>query len=764
MKMRLCWGRIILARSPDRIRHFLILLMLLLAAAIATAQLPSSGSNELTSLGRALRDKPSPATRAALVRFANNHPRDQAGALALLALGAEAVDSGQYAEAAYHLKKIGKRLPKLEDYVAWWLGLAQFNLTDYPASWATLAEVWSAPAKSPVASRAVIVAARAYTQAGQPRQGLDLLRQHYDRLPQPEGDFALAATFEALGDSVNAAVYHQRVYFSYPLAPQATQSGVALDALRKQLGANYPPELPQAMLGRALQLFEKKQFARAQAEFRALVPRLAGAERDLARVRIGSADYAARRYAAAIQYLKPLELAGEEDAERLRTLSLSARRLNRLEEADAALAELNRKYPQSKWRMEALIAAGDYHHRRNAPQEYEPLYRACFTAFANQPESAHCHWRVAFLAYWKQRRDAVPLLEQHLRQYPGSTHAPAALYFLGRAAERNDDPALARAYFEEVNRLWPRFFYGTMARDRLRAPAIMRVQASAKASEFLKSLRIPQRERTPSFRMEAAAQQRAERAGLLAAAALDDWAERELMFGAEQGEQPHLLAMELAELNTRRGQPDRALRFIKRYAPGYLFYPVEAAPQRFWQFAYPLPFKAELEKWAHQHGVDPFKLAGLIRQESEFNAKAVSRASARGLTQIMPATGRELSRRLRIQPYSTQRLFDPNLNLQLGTFFLKTLLDKWNGRWELALAAYNAGPGRAAEWATWGDFQELAEFVEIIPFAETHDYVQIVLRNAEFYRLLYGSPGSPERAAKPDPAPAVKPTSSSLPR
>jgi soluble lytic murein transglycosylase len=131
-------------------------------------------------------------------------------------------------------------------------------------------------------------------------------------------------------------------------------------------------------------------------------------------------------------------------------------------------------------------------------------------------------------------------------------------------------------------------------------------------------------------------------------------------------------------------------------------------------------------------------MAALIRQESQFNPKAVSVANARGLTQIEPATGRELSRKLKIRPYSTPRLFQPAVNLELGTYYLKTLSDRLNGHWEAALAAYNAGLSRAHAWLSWGDFREPAEFVETVPFSQTRGYIQTVLRNADVYRRLYG--------------------------
>jgi soluble lytic murein transglycosylase len=83
-------------------------------------------------------------------------------------------------------------------------------------------------------------------------------------------------------------------------------------------------------------------------------------------------------------------------------------------------------------------------------------------------------------------------------------------------------------------------------------------------------------------------------------------------------------------------------------------------------------------------------------------------------------------------------LFQPEINLKLGTYYLKSLLDQHSGKWEETLASYNAGKSRTLEWSGWASYREPAEFIETVPFTETRNYIQIVLRNAEVYRRLYG--------------------------
>jgi soluble lytic murein transglycosylase len=129
--------------------------------------------------------------------------------------------------------------------------------------------------------------------------------------------------------------------------------------------------------------------------------------------------------------------------------------------------------------------------------------------------------------------------------------------------------------------------------------------------------------------------------------------------------------------------------------------------------------------------------AGLIRQESTFQADAVSPKDAVGLMQVLPKTGKLLARQLKVR-YTKNKLFEPDFNLQVGMVYVSGLL-RWSGAPEYALAAFNAGEDRIAAWRAERNYEEIPELVESIPFTETRDYVQIVLRNAEVYRMIYGS-------------------------
>jgi soluble lytic murein transglycosylase len=656
--------------------------------------------------------------------------------LADLKAAASALDTKGYAAAAASLGGLAQRLPKLADYVAWLEASAQFGLKNYAAVAAALDPVWKQAPPSPLAAKAYMLAAQAAVQKGSPQDAVDLLRKNYTVLPQPQGDLALAQTFAAAGDLINAAVYDQRVYFGYPTFAESTEAGAELAHLQAEMGDNYPPSMPKAMLGRALKLLDAKQTAKARKELEALVPQLGGAERDLARVGIGVADYDSQDTAAAYRQLSSLEaLAPEADAERLYYLLECARRLNNQEQVTAIVDQLGRLYPASQWRLKALLAAANRYLIENQMEAYEPLYRACYESFPKDSEASGCHWKVVWGHYLRRRTDAADLLRAHLRLFPGAESASAALYFLGRLAEDARDGSGAATYFNEVAREYPNQYYALLSRDRL--TKLNTAAPSAKVSEFLHTIEFPKRVRTENFKAGPEAAARIERAKLLEQAGLPDWAEQELRFAARNGAQPFVMALQLASLAAAK--PEQALHFIKAYAGGYLFLPLDSAPHEFWTFAFPLPFRSEVENLSKQNGLDPFLMAALIRQESEFDPKAVSRTGARGLAQIQPATGQDLSRRLKLTGYTSGALFQPHVNLELGTYYLKMLLTQMGGREEAALAAYDGGPTHARAWLTWGDFREPAEYIETVPFSETRSYVQSVLRNADVYRRLYGA-------------------------
>jgi soluble lytic murein transglycosylase len=722
-------------------------LALLLAAGACRAQ-------ALESLARAFHQKRTPANRAALVRFAAAHPKDQDGALALLALAVAEREHGQSADAVRHLSQVRGRLPKLADYAGYYRAAAQFDLGHFEAAVQELDAVWKGDPRSPLGGDAAMLAARAQKEIGKPADAVGALRANYSQLPQPAGDLLLASCYRASNDLASAVVYYQRVYYQYPATGEAEQAGSAVAGLKRTLGELFPPPTTQAMFQRADRWLRNGDRRRARAEYEAIAAQAAGGDRELARVRLAEIDYFRYENGPAYANLKALRVTSEEaDAERLYYMLECARRLDREDQMQDAFERLARLHPQSPWRLKALVSAGNRYLVANRPDLYEPLYRACYESFPADPQAANCHWKVAWIQYAQRRPGAGDALRDHLLKFPGSENASAALYYLGRLAETDGRLEEAKAYYSDAVARYPNHYYFDLAEKRLAEPAVFQAAESASVRGFLNAVAWPERRYPASFEPTAATLERIERGRLLGSAGLADLRDRELRFGAGADGQPHILAMYLARA---ADSTYRALRIMKSLAPGYMSMPLENAPAEFWRLLFPLPYRAALEMYSKQRGLDPFLVAGLIRQESEFNPEAVSPAQAYGLTQLLPSTGRAL---LKVSPrrFRASILFRPEVNLRLGTTYLRGVYDKNAGKWEPTLAAYNAGGSRVENWLTWATYREPAEFIETIPFSETRNYVFAVLRNAQIYRKLYATVApsvQPKKTASSRRAPA----------
>jgi soluble lytic murein transglycosylase len=731
MTMLGCWAPII------RVRWY----RLAAAAGVVLLSAAALPAETLEALVRAYRDKPAVAARSALQRhIAAEKNRDKA-ALGWLALGLVELEKERHAEALEALEKA--RVGKLEDYAAIGAGRAMFFLGRKQEAAKRLEGVMARQPVSPQRAQAILLTAQAYLDTGEAGRAAELLRRFWGELPGASAGLLYGQSLEAAGSTSAAAVQLQKVYYEFPLTEEARKAEPLLAQLAAKLGPAYPPVMGNAMLGRASKLMDAGQAKMAAAELAAMVEKLGGAERDLAKVRVGVARFKDGDNAAALRYLQGLEVsAAEADAERLHYVFASARRLGRMEEGRQALSDLDAKYRQSPWRMETLIALGNHFLVENDTAGYEPLYGACAETFPQAPRSAYCHWKVAWLHYRERRGSARQMLREHLERFAGSDQAPAALYFLGRLAEGDGDYASAKELYTAVIARYPNYYYAVVARQRLGERAVGGAGSSPATAAWLRSLALNPAQASGDFTMDAATRLRVERGRLLASAGLWEMAETELRFGARTDAKAGPVAIELAQVASRRGSTYQGIRYIKSVSPGYLNWDLDGAPEQFWRLAYPMPYRAALEKYSGKNELDPLVMAALIRQESEFDPKAVSRAKAVGLTQILPSTGREISRKLGLR-YRSSMLTQPDTNLQMGTYYLKRMLDSLGGQWEATLAAYNAGKSRAVKWMSWGEFREPSEFIETIPFTETRHYVQTVLRNADIYRRLYGNrPGA----------------------
>lgn len=679
----------------------------------------------LVAMVRLMRETPSAPHRAAVESYATAHPKE--APLAHLAMGIAAYETKDYAEAITELRKA--HLTPIADYTAYYLAAARVESKDFNGIAESLRPLYAGEVASPFAARGWILQARAAKETS-PADAVKLLKEHYSELPQPDGDINLADCYQAAGDLPRALEIYQRVAAQYLTGDASARAAAALVTLKDSMGAAFPQPSAQLRLHHADRLLETRSLRQARVEYNDLSNELTGADRDLARVRMGEADFLDGKTATAYPYLRQLDLPeSEADAERLAYLVECTRKLTDDDEMKAALDRLAQRYPHSPWRLKAVLSAANRFLLVNRPDDFVPLYKAVYTDFPNAPEAALAHWKVTFQAYLHDDPQAQPLLMDHARTYPTHSTAGAALYFLGRWFERSEDPGAALACYHRLISAWENHYYSMLARARKPVDAAPKLPIG----EFLSSLSIPAAQPVPQApsRMTTV---RIDRSRLLRSAGLSDIADSELRFGARHGGESALLGMEMA---AAAEAPHTAMHIMKGMAPEYLSIPLNAAPRKYWEMLFPLPYRGDLESSAHSEKIDPYLMAGLIRQESEFDPHALSWANAYGLMQVRPGTGRDVARKAGIVRFTNRMLFEPSTNLKIGATVLRGMLDGCNEEVEHTLASYNAGPARLVTWLGWGQYREPAEFVESIPFTETRDYVQAVLRNADVYRRFY---------------------------
>jgi len=425
-------------------------------------------------------------------------------------------------------------------------------------------------------------------------------------------------------------------------------------------------------------------------------------------------------------------------ARRLYLLMELARDRDSLEDQKRIVSEMESRFPRSSWRAEALFSSGNmYLLKRDYPTAVA-YYSDLAAQFPGGKHAAPAHWRAGWLSYRQGLyADAARLFDEQIRLYPGAEETVSALYWRGRLYETQDhNPARAAANYRAIVRTYQHYFYAQMARRRL-ASLGNTEQISEPQLDHIQPVPQPRLVETfPADRPHLA------KARLLANAGLNDYMAQEIAADPDSASWSGLAE---AQIYASYGETFRAMRALKRALPYSASAPIKSIPLVYWRILFPEPWWDTIRAESAKNNLDPYLVASLIRQESEFNPSAISHANAWGLMQLLPSSGKAMAREEGLKHFQTFQLLDPETNIRLGTRYLRQVLDKFGGVPEYAMAAYNAGDNRVADWQAAGPYSGMDEFVESIPFTETRGYVQAILRNEETYKAIDDFAGSQVR-------------------
>jgi len=231
---------------------------------------------------------------------------------------------------------------------------------------------------------------------------------------------------------------------------------------------------------------------------------------------------------------------------------------------------------------------------------------------------------------------------------------------------------------------------------------------------------------------------------LLDGIALYPEAEGELSMAADIGATPGLL-WALSQEAVKAGDLPKSIVSARKAFPGSFGPSGDLFSPDIFKAFYPIEHAEAIQAASRNTGLPPLFLASVIRQESLWDREVVSHSGAVGLMQLMPYTAREVARKNGLLPPTPERLRDPDWNVPAGALYFKQVLDRSNGRYDLALASYNAGPGNVDKWlGRQGCPKEPDLFIESIPFGETRQYIRRIALNYWEYRRLYPDLAGPK--------------------
>ena len=686
---------------------------------------------ELSVLARALRNA-TPGAYERLAAFAKANADNVWGARAALALGFDDYNKNHGQQAlAWFVKAKPDTL--LSDYVLYWTGQAERLLKRNADAYAALEAVEREHPGTPIREQLLDALVPVAIDTHHLDMAVSAL-ESYPAVPsKPDLLLLRAQAYRVARQTARAAKDYQTIFYKFPMSDEAKMAGSALPQLMKSLGKEYSYPGVELQEQRAQAFFDAHKWREARAEYDKLLTMLrdpANPHRQLAQLRQAQARVQLKGPASLVASLAISDF--DVDAERLYVLSQIYRSDKKETEMLSSIEQLAQKYPMSKWTEDGLMAAGNYYWVDLDRNKAAAYYQRLLDTFPAGKYTFNCEWRIAWVAYLNRQPNAADKFTAFLRKYPASSNSPNALYWLGRIAERAGNVDHARAYYRMAADRFPETYFGQHASLRLEKLA----PGSGDPPEILAQIPPPPPLRPFDEPIPSSVTERWDRAQALRTIAFDAAAELELKSAYFAAGSPRLL-FEAAQAAFDQGHFAVGMQYGRLIVPNFDARRFSDVPLIVWRTLYQLPYETALRREAAKNNFDPMLAAGLIRQESTFQADAVSHKDAVGLMQVLPVTGRLMARNLKVR-YAKTKLFEPDFNLQVGMVYVANLL-RVLGAPEYALAAFNAGEDRISAWRAERNYEEIPELVESIPFTETRDYVQIVLRNAEVYRMIYGS-------------------------
>lgn len=616
----------------------------------------------------------------------------------------------------------------LEDYSLYFLGVISSSHGQLENSRQYFSQLKQTFPQSIWSTRADLELARLSLAEASYQQAIAALRALRDlkvkREITDEALYLLGMIHELLGEFTHAYSLYQELRRDSPLSPWAAKGRKEMSRLRDQYPQLFDLNTVEALSSEGELLSREREYQEAERVYQKLLalvpqgslrPRFLAALTDLLR--------AARKREEAISLLTQIIESYPASPEAPTALyRLAEIYWNRDENVKALdyFRQLRDRYPKSPFNDLAHIASARIYESLGKPGDALRLYQDFSRRFPNSPLREEAQWRLAWIHYLQGNYDRAHAAFQRLAAEKGEgRYRSAAIYWQARAAQKKGRAEEAKQNFLQILNSQEESYYKGPATEWLEKMGVA-VEENKPASSSLPPETVPPPGREHSFHFARALE--------LAQLSLNHLAVAELDEIRNQTDDNLSSKMALMREYARNGAYGRSVALANQI-------PLPANDLN--RYRFPLAFWDTIRKIAQEEGLDPYLVLALIRQESVFDPKALSPASAYGLMQLLPATAGRAATRLGLPPPQPQKLYEPELNLTLGTHYLKELLQRYSNNPVKAIAAYNAGENAVARWEKQIVAEDQDEFIERIPYRETRLYVKLVLRNHRIYRKIY---------------------------
>ena len=564
-----------------------------------------------------------------------------------------------------------------------------------------------------------------------------------------KASYEAGKTYEKLGEWKKAHDTYQQLINANNADTIAQRS---LDTLQKLVARH--PELKitrNQRMTHAMVRFNRGQLKSAISEFR----KAAAGHKDKITARatyyIGRAYHRQRKYDSALaSYGKIVSLYPSSGylTRALYQSTLCYRRKGQPQLAEKHLIDFVEKYSWSALADDALYDLGWVQENEKLYDKAIASYRRLTAQYTHSNWLPRAYWRIGWIQFRNERyADCIATFTTLHKGFPHDSWAKAARFWIAKAYERQNRLKDAEAVYSQIVKA-NHWYYSGAAKDRLKG-----LQPKLAASVEQETLAVPRvRVTADSPAWKNIGSKKTPRVQQLMRFKLFEDALTEL-----QG----LVERNNSNLRDNYYNLILCLEKLKRFqqAHGYAdrlsnFRPLRdknnAIPIELYRLLYPLYYVDLLQKHTTTYEIDPLFVAAMIREESRYNADIVSYAGAIGLMQIMPANGPEFSKRLKIPQFNTKMLYDPDINIQMGSWYMKSLMDQFDNNHALVAGAYNGGPGRMRRWIAAKQIPDLDEFIEDIGIDQTRRHIKKVIDSYIIYQQLYPNP-VPTPANVPSP-------------